>query len=185
MRATAPLRRSREVCGSDRRRPWVGWRSNAFPSCFLDCLSAQCARCRYLWGLLTLVTAVWVGRRWLGPVGAAILALLFSFGNDVWFFALELKQYSADTFGGLLVPSLAAWVVEVPADRSSGIVRRADGWWIVSGILQWFSYGALFVTPACGIAIAAMTGGVQEPVRRPGPPCYRCSGSHVSGCTTT
>src|SRR6188472_508768 len=28
-----------------------------------------------IWGLLTLVTAVWVGRRWLGPVGAAILAL--------------------------------------------------------------------------------------------------------------
>ena len=63
-----------------------------------------------LWGLLTLITAMWVGRRWLGPIGAAILALLCAFGNNVWFFALELKQYSADTWGGLLVPSLAAWV---------------------------------------------------------------------------
>jgi hypothetical protein len=109
------------------------------------------------WGLLTLITAVWVGRRWLGPVGAAILALLLSFGNDVWFFALELKQYSADTFGGLLVPSLAAWVMEAPGDQSRRFVRRADGWWIASGLMQWFSYGALFVTPACGLAIAALT----------------------------
>jgi len=46
-------------------------------------------------------------RRWLGPAGAIVLALLCAFGNHVWFFALELKQYSADTFGGLALPSLA------------------------------------------------------------------------------
>jgi hypothetical protein len=109
------------------------------------------------WGLLTLMTAVWVGRRWLGPIGAAILALLCSFGDNVWFFALELKQYSADTFGGLLIPSLAAWVVEVPSDESRRFARRADTWWIVAGLMLWFSYGALFVTPVCGLAIAALS----------------------------
>jgi hypothetical protein len=105
------------------------------------------------WGLLTLITAVWVGRRWLGPVGAAILALLCSVGNDVWFFALELKHYSADTFGGLLMPSLAAWAMEAPADQPRRTIRRADVWWIAAGLMQWFSYGALFVTPACGFVI--------------------------------
>jgi hypothetical protein len=119
-------------------------------------------------GLLTLVTAVWVGRRWLGPVGAAILALLFSCGDHVWFFALELKQYSADTFGGLLLPSLAAWVVEAPGDQPRRLARRADGWWIVSALLQWFSYGALFVTPACGLVIAVLVwrrAGIRGAVR--------------------
>jgi len=110
-----------------------------------------------LWGLLTLVAAVCVGRRWLGPVGAAILALLFSFGNDVWFFALELKQYSADTFGGLLIPSLAAWAMEAAADQPRSSIRRADLWWIAAGLMQWFSYGALFVTPACGLIMVVLT----------------------------
>jgi hypothetical protein len=110
-----------------------------------------------LWGLLTLVATVWTARRWLGPVGAAVLAGLCSFGNHIWFFALELKQYSADTFGGLFLPALAAWAIDVPADGPSTSARRVDGWWLAAGVMQWFSYGALFVTPGCGIAIVACT----------------------------
>ena len=109
------------------------------------------------WGLLTLAAAVWAGWRWLGSAGAAVLALLFSFGDHVWFFALELKQYSADTFGGLMVPSLAAWAIAVPSHDSPRLIRRTAIWWTVSGLLQWFSYGALFVAPGCGVLLIALT----------------------------
>ena len=65
-----------------------------------------------LFGLGTLAVAVWVGRRWMTPLGAAILAALCSIGPWMVFFTLELKQYSADTCWALLLPALAAWALE-------------------------------------------------------------------------
>ena len=61
-----------------------------------------------LFGLATLPTAVWVGRRWAGGVGAALLALLCTFGQWVSHYSIELKHYSADIFLALLIPALAA-----------------------------------------------------------------------------
>jgi hypothetical protein len=136
----------------------LGWLALERASMLTVGLSERAVRALpVMWGLLTLGTALWVGRRWLGPVGAAVLALLCSFGTHIWFFALELKQYSADTFGGLFLPSLAAWVIEAPTDGSATFTRRADRWWIIAGVMQWFSYGALFVTPACGLVLVVMS----------------------------
>ena len=43
-------------------------------------------------------------------VGAAVLVALCGTGEWLVFFTLELKHYSADAAGALLVPALAAWV---------------------------------------------------------------------------
>jgi len=135
----------------------IGWLAVERASMLALGLSERAVRAQpVMWGLMTLATVVWVGRRWLGPVGAAVLALLCAFGSHIWFFALELKQYSADTFGGLLLPVLAACVVDVSAEKSSTLVRRADLWWIVAALFQWLSYGALFVTPGCAVMLVAV-----------------------------
>jgi hypothetical protein len=110
-----------------------------------------------LFGVATLATIWWVGRRWLNPVGATVLAMLAASGNHVWFFSLELKHYSADTFGGLLVPALAAWALEAPPEDASRSIRRADRWWLVAALVQWCSYGALLVMPACAAVAATLT----------------------------
>jgi hypothetical protein len=104
-----------------------------------------------LFGLGTLVTAVWIGRRWMSPVGAAILALLCSTGEWLVFFTLELKHYSADAFWALFLPALGAWALE--ADGSSNLTRRVAVWWTVAVVGQWFGNGALFVTPACAVVL--------------------------------
>jgi hypothetical protein len=105
-----------------------------------------------LFGIATLVTAVWVGRRSMGPAGATVLVLLCSIGEWIVFFTLELKHYSADTFGALLLPALGARALET-ADGSNRLTRRITLWWMAAAILLWFSYGALFVTPACAAVL--------------------------------
>ena len=104
-----------------------------------------------LFGVGTLVVAVWVGRRWMTPVGAAILAVLCSTGPWLVFFTLELKQYSADACFALLLPALAAWATE--ADNSRQVVGRAAVWWICGAAGLWFSNGATFVAPACAAVL--------------------------------
>src|SRR6202035_4621790 len=74
-----------------------------------------------LFGIGTLVTALWIGRRWMSPVGAAILALLCSIGEWLVFFTLELKHYSADAFWALLLPALGEWTLDAAPDL------RVDG----------------------------------------------------------
>ena len=109
-----------------------------------------------LFGLGTLVAAVWIGRRWLGGTGAAVLALLCAFGPWLAYHAVELKPYSADAFWGLLLPALAAWALE---DEGRGDIRRgperATAWWAVAAVAHWFGTGALLVTPACATVLHA------------------------------
>jgi hypothetical protein len=100
-----------------------------------------------LFGLATLAVAVWIGRRWMTPLGAAVLAALCSIGPWVVFFTLELKQYSADACWALFLPALAAWAVE--AEGRDRVIRRTAVWWIAAAAGLWLSNGATFVAPAC------------------------------------
>lgn len=109
-----------------------------------------------LFGIGTLATAVWIGRRWMSPGGAAALALLCSFGQWLSLYSLELKQYSADLSWGLLLPALAAWVMEPRADAPARLTRRAAVWWAAAALGHWFANGALLVTPACSLVLCVM-----------------------------
>jgi hypothetical protein len=110
-----------------------------------------------LCGMATLATALWVGRRWMTVAGAAVLLLLLSCNEWLIYFPNELKHYSADAFGGLLLPALAAWVIEgaAEADARRSLISRAACWWAVAAIGQLFANGFLFVTPACALALLA------------------------------
>jgi hypothetical protein len=102
-----------------------------------------------LFGVATLWVAVWAGRRWLRPVGAAVFTLLCSFGLYISFFPLEAKHYSADTFFGLLLPALAVWTLE-PVERDGEVRQnRILTWWLVASVALWLANGALFTAPAC------------------------------------
>jgi len=104
-----------------------------------------------LHGIATVGAALWIGRRWLAPGGAALLILLCSFGEWLSFFHFELKHYSADAFWALLLPALAAWAVD-DADGSD-THRRWTRWWAIAALGQWFANGALLVTPACALVL--------------------------------
>ena len=100
-----------------------------------------------LFGVGTLCVALWIGRRWMTPVGAAILVALCAIGPWLVFFTLELKHYSADTCWALFLPALAAWASE--AESTDGMTRRITMWWIAAAVGSWLSNGATFVAPAC------------------------------------
>jgi hypothetical protein len=110
-------------------------------------------------GIGTLAAAIWIGRRFMTPVGAMTLAFLCAAGQWLSFHALELKHYSADVFWGLFLPALAVWSLESsglrPAsDRGRAIDRRRVlVWWLVAAVAQWFGNGALLAAPACAIVI--------------------------------
>ncbi len=119
-----------------------------------------------IFGTATLLTGAWIGRRWMSPFGATVLVLLCALGEWLVFFTLELKHYSADTFMALLLPALGAWALESSessqarswesprGDADPGFRRRVAVWWGVAALVQWFSNGALFITPLCGIALS-------------------------------
>jgi hypothetical protein len=107
-----------------------------------------------LFGIATLAAATWVGRRWMTPAGAAILAIVCATGQWLVFFTLELKHYSADAFGALLLPALAAWALETSDGEEAK--RRLTWWWAVAAVALWFSNGALFVTPGCALILAVL-----------------------------
>jgi hypothetical protein len=107
-----------------------------------------------LFGIAMLVAAAWIGRRWMTPVGALVLTLLCALGEWLVFFVLELKHYSADAFGTLLLVGVAAWTAEPNGTARSD--RRAIVWWIVAAAALWFSNGALFVTPGIAVALVAI-----------------------------
>jgi hypothetical protein len=103
-----------------------------------------------LFGIATLVTAVWVGRRWMSPIGAGVLVLLCTFGRWTSHYPLEVKHYSADTFFGLLLPALAVWTTEADTTKH---MRRAAIWWAIAAAGLWLANGALLVTPACALIL--------------------------------
>ncbi len=105
-------------------------------------------------GIATLVTAAWIGRRWMGVVGATVFVALCATGQWLVFFTLELKHYSADLLGALLIPALAAWAIEDNPAFPDRARRRVARWWIAAALAQWFSNGALFVTPLCAALVA-------------------------------
>lgn len=107
-----------------------------------------------LFGLATLTTALWIGRRWMGWIGAAALVLLCSISQTLSHFRFEVKHYSADGFWALLLPALAVWAIE--AHESKERTRRTRIWWVAAAVGQWFANGALLVTPGCVLVLLAM-----------------------------
>src|SRR5262245_41098739 len=80
-----------------------------------------------VFGIGTLFTGVWIGRRWMSPAGATVLVLLCALGEWIVFFTLELKHYSSDTFWALFLPALAVWALEdstSPTTVASGLSRK-------------------------------------------------------------
>ena len=104
-----------------------------------------------LFGIATLLCALFIGQRWMSPVGATAFALLCAFGQWLSFYAVELKHYSADAFSGLLLPALTVWVTEADANE---IRTRLAVWGAVVAVAHWFSIGALLVTPVCAALLA-------------------------------
>ena len=105
-----------------------------------------------LFGIATVLSALYVGQRWLTSAGSTVLVLLCSFGQWVSFHALELKPYSADTFWGLMLPALTVSVVDASSQEGR---RRAMAIWLTAAALaHWFSLGALLVLPACCAVLA-------------------------------
>jgi hypothetical protein len=104
-----------------------------------------------LFGVAAVAASVWVGRRWMTGTGAVALVLLLSLGQWVFHYSLELKHYSGDIFFGLMLPALVVWAIE--ATEPSHRLRRAGIWWVVAALGQWWAHGALFVTPACAVAL--------------------------------
>ena len=105
-------------------------------------------------GIATLMTAVWVGRRWMSPVGATVLTLLCALGHWFAHYFVESKQYSSDTFWALLLPALAAAAVE-PAIPARARLRRIAAWWAAAAVGQWLSIGGLLVIPGCALVLLA------------------------------
>src|SRR5262249_44132101 len=97
-------------------------------------------------GIATLAAALWIGRRYFGPLGATLLVLLCATGQWLTLYNLELKPYAGDAFFALLLPALAARAAEEP--------RRAIVFWTVAAAGAWFANGAFLVTPAAAAALA-------------------------------
>ncbi len=114
-----------------------------------------------LFAIATLAVALWAGRRWLGPLGATLFVMLCSFGQQISYFPLETKPYSADAFWALLLPVLAVWAIEPATDGPPHTrdpathTRRAAIWWLTAAVGQWLGNGGLFVVPGCAVVLCA------------------------------
>jgi hypothetical protein len=113
-----------------------------------------------LFGIATVLLAAWAGRRWMGPMGATIFVLLCSFGKFISHYPLEVKQYSADAFCGLLVPVLTWWALEPkPEPKNAEQAPRPARlclWWLAVIVVPWISIAALLVAPGCALILCAV-----------------------------
>jgi len=113
-----------------------------------------------LFGIATLATASWIGRRWMTPIGATILVVLCAGSQWLTFYFVELKPYSADAFFALLLPAVAAWSIDdaglKPCATTEDVAQGFSPaiFWLPATIGQWFANGALFVTPSCAVVLA-------------------------------
>jgi hypothetical protein len=105
-----------------------------------------------LFGIATLAVAFWIGRRWMGPAGAAVLMLLCSVGQWFSHYPFEVKHYTSDIFWALLLPALAVWATEADASERT---RRTAIWWLAAAVGLWLANGAVLVTPACALFLLA------------------------------
>jgi hypothetical protein len=105
-----------------------------------------------LFAIATLAGALWIGRRWMGPAGAAVLMLLCSIGQWFSHYPQEVKHYTSDIFWALLLPALAVWAIEAEASERT---RRTAIWWLAAAAGLWLSNGAVLVTPACALFLFA------------------------------
>jgi hypothetical protein len=108
-----------------------------------------------LFGISGIVAALWIGRRWMGPVGSSGLVLLLAFGVSVSHYRFEAKHYSADVFWSLILPALAVWATE--GDDARARARRSFVWWMAAACGQMLANGALLVAPGCALFLAAAT----------------------------
>ena len=108
-----------------------------------------------VFGIGTLGAALWIGRRWLHPVSAALFVLICAVGQWLSHFRFEVKHYSADTFWALLLPALAAWAIEDDG-KPGDATWRWTRWWSVAALAQWSSNGAFLVTPGCAVFLWAV-----------------------------
>jgi hypothetical protein len=104
-------------------------------------------------GVATVLGALWVGRRWMGPVGMPALVLLCWISPSLSHYRFEVKHYTADVFFGLVLPALTVWAIEGDSTRTR--IRRAMMWWTAAAAGQWLGNGALLVTPGSAAVLLA------------------------------
>lgn len=89
-----------------------------------------------------------IARRTL-PASAAIVAMfLFAVGDDLVYYANELKPYSTDLAVGLLVTLLSLKELHDPPSR-----RRSAGLAALAVASPWISFASVFVVAGCGLAL--------------------------------
>ncbi|AMV37066.1 glycosyltransferase family 39 protein [Planctomyces sp. SH-PL62] len=89
-----------------------------------------------------------IARRTL-PTSAAVVAMfLFAVGDDLVYYANELKPYSTDLAVGLLVTLISLKELHDPPSRS----RRA-GLAALAVASPWISFASVFVVAGCGLAL--------------------------------
>jgi hypothetical protein len=105
-----------------------------------------------LCGIATIWVAWWLAQRWMRPVAAAVLVALCGVAQWMTFYALEVKPYSADALSALFLPALAIWAAD---NTKTGQIdlRKSAVWWVAAAAAQWFSFGAISVTPALALIL--------------------------------
>jgi hypothetical protein len=103
--------------------------------------------------------ALWMGKRWMNPLAAAVFLLLCGTAQWMTHYAVEAKPYSADAFWALTLLALAIWAAQPAAGHAISLAKTGV-WWSAAALGQWFSFAATFVTP--GFALVLCTIGYRR-----------------------